>query len=56
MYHKIRKICISVCTEVYRGPRYNDSVCYQRFCCKIEFAGYDLSKASVTDTFEHFYV
>ena len=19
-------------------PRYNDSVCYQRFCCKIEFA------------------
>ena len=20
------------------APRYNDSVCYQRFCCKIEFA------------------
>ena len=20
------------------NPRYNDSVCYQRFCCKIEFA------------------
>ena len=19
-------------------PRYNDSVCYQKFCCKIEFA------------------
>ena len=19
-------------------PRYTDSVCYQRFCCKIEFA------------------
>ena len=19
-------------------PRYNDSVCYQRFCCEIEFA------------------
>ena len=19
-------------------PRYNDSACYQRFCCKIEFA------------------
>ena len=21
-----------------KDPRYNDSVCYQRFCCKIEFA------------------
>ena len=19
-------------------PRYNDNVCYERFCCKIEFA------------------
>ena len=19
------------------GPRYNDSVCYKRFCCKVEF-------------------
>ena len=41
------------------GPRYNDSVCYQRFCCKIEFAvikklNMDPSKASETDTFEHF--
>ena len=23
------------CTE---DPRYNDSVCYHRFCCEIEFA------------------
>ena len=41
-------------------PRYNDSVCYQRFCCKIEFAvlkklDMDPSKASVMDTFEHFF-
>ena len=43
------------------NPRYNNSVCYQRFCCiKIEFAiikklYMDLSKASVMDTFEHFF-
>ena len=35
-------------------PHYNDSVCYQRFCCKIEFAivkklDMDLSKARITD-------
>ena len=41
-------------------PRYNDSVCYQRFCCKIEFAvikklDMDPSKAWITDTFEHFF-
>ena len=23
---------------VTEDPRYNDSVCYLRFCCKIEFA------------------
>ena len=28
-------IIIIIITE---DPRYNDSVCYQRFCCKIEFA------------------
>ena len=36
--------------------RYNDSVCYQRFCCKIEFAvikklDMDPSKAWITDIF-----
>ena len=41
-------------------PRYNDSVCYQRFCCKIEFAvikelDIDPSKAWITDTFEHIF-
>ena len=26
-------------TKTYtEDPRYNDTVCYQRFCCKIEFA------------------
>ena len=24
--------------DTTEDPRYNDSVCYQRFCCKIEFA------------------
>ena len=24
--------------NVTEDPRYNDSACYQRFCCKIEFA------------------
>ena len=37
-------------------PRYNDSVRYQRFCCKIEFAvikklDMDLSKAWIMDIF-----
>ena len=40
--------------------RYNDSVCYQRFCCKIEFAvikklNMDPSKESVADAFELFF-
>ena len=40
-------------------PRYNDSVCYQRFCCKIDFAvikkfEMDASKAWITDTFKQF--
>ena len=39
--------------------RYNDSVCYQRFCCKIEFAiikkiDMDTSETRITDAFEHF--
>ena len=41
-------------------PHYNDSVRYQRFCCKIELAVIkkpntcmDPSKALITDTFEH---
>ena len=41
-------------------PRYNDSVCYQGFCCKIKFAVkeklyMDLSKAWITDIFEQFF-
>ena len=41
-------------------PRYNDSVCYQRFCCKIEFViikklDMDPSKALLTDIFERFF-
>ena len=40
-------------------PRFEDSVCYQRFCCKIEFAvkkklDMNPSKASITNTFEVF--
>ena len=36
-------VYISILSEVgfkryTEDPRYNDSVCYQRFCCKIEFA------------------
>ena len=46
--------------SVTEDPRYNDSVCYQRFCCKIEFAvikkfDMDPSKALVTDSFEQFF-
>ena len=48
----------------YRGPRYNDSVCYQRFCCKIVKSNLllqkkldrDPSKALITDTFYKSYV
>ena len=41
-------------------PRYNDSVCYQRFCCKIEFAvikKLDLGpcKAWITDILKFFF-
>ena len=41
-------------------PRYNDSVCYWRFCCKIEFAvikkrDMDPSKAWITNSFEQFF-
>ena len=42
-------------------PRYNDSFCYQRFCCKIEFAiikTFDMvpSTARITDTSEQFFM
>ena len=30
-----REIEVGIYTE---DPRYNDGVCYQRFCCKIELA------------------
>ena len=41
-------------------PRYNDIVCYQRVCCKIEFAvikklDRDPSNTRITDTFEQFF-
>ena len=41
-------------------PRYNDSVCYQRFCCKIEFAvikklDMDPSKGWIRDNFVQFF-
>ena len=29
---------VKVCTLIIEDPRYNDSICYQRYCCKIEFA------------------
>ena len=44
------------------NPRYNDSVCYQRFCCKIEFTvihvkklDMDPSEAWIMDIFEQFF-
>ena len=45
------------CTE---DPRYNDSVCYGKFFCKIEFAvikklNSDPSKALIMDTFKTFF-
>ena len=34
------------------NPRYNDSVCYQRFCCIIEFAVIKkVDKTYITDIF-----
>ena len=30
--------CIFKVHRTTEDPHYNDSVCYQRFCCKIEFA------------------
>ena len=50
-------IDLTHCTE---DPRYNDSICYQRLCCKIEFAiikklDMDTSKAGITDSFEQFF-
>ena len=45
---------------ITEDPHYNDSVCYQRFCCKIEFAvikklDMDPSKAWIKDIFEQFF-
>ena len=40
----LKKLMVNFCTKDATNalhtedPRYNDSVCYQRFCCKIEFA------------------
>ena len=30
--------CLTVKYSNTEDPHYNDSVCYRRFCCKIEFA------------------
>ena len=43
-----------------KDPRYNDSFCYQKFCCKIEFAvinklDMNPSKARMTDIFEQLF-
>ena len=55
--HGLHRACHSPYTE---NPCYNDSVCYQRFCCKIEFAVMKKLerthlKVSMSDTFEHFF-
>ena len=47
------------CDCITEDPRYNDNVCYQRYCCKIEFAvikklDMDPSKTHITDIFEQF--
>ena len=56
----IRMVAKSSPLATMEDPRYNNSVCYQRFCCKIEFAvikklDMDQSKARNTDTFEQFF-
>ena len=45
---------------ITENPHYNDSFCYQSFCCKIKFAvikklDMDTSKAWITDIFEQFF-
>ena len=47
--------------KVQEDPPYNDSDCYQRFCCKIEFAvikklDMDWSEARITKTFNQFLI
>ena len=32
------KPSLGISKSITEDPRYNDSVCYQRFCCKIKFA------------------
>ena len=49
--------CLLISLRITEDSRYNGSVCYQRFCCKIEFAvikKLDRThvNASVTDTFK----
>ena len=34
----IKRVLTTVWMLVTNDTRYNDTVCYQRFCCKIEFA------------------
>ena len=53
-------IIIIIIIIITEDPHYNDSVCYQRFCCKIEFAvikklDREPSKAWITDSFEQFF-
>ena len=54
------RITVSIAFGVTEDLHYNNSVCYQRFCCKIEFAvikklHMDPSKARILDTFEQFF-
>ena len=54
---------INIYKNIYgykEDPRYNDNVCYQRYCCKIKFAvlkklDRTYLKHQLTDTFEHFF-
>ena len=54
-------VCNAFIPGTIEDSGYNDRVCFQRFCCKIEFAvikklDMDPSKADKTDTFEHFFI
>ena len=37
-YTTVYAICMTCNIVFTEDPRFNDNVCYQRFCCKIEFA------------------
>ena len=35
---KVKFLTLNISATDTEDPRYNNSVCYQRFCCKIEFS------------------